>query len=145
MKNFLLHLLLIYFLLNPILSHAQYDSEGAPVSTTSSALTPEIKAFLIICGYGTVGGALLGLASMAFGGDARNMAKGASIGLYAGILFGAYVIYGHDNGQGAPAANDEYSNYGHYQWQEIPQSEFLISQSERSLTDFYIPVLDYRF
>ncbi len=54
------------------------------------------KAFLTIVGYGTVGGALLGAASMAFGNSTRNMAMGASIGLYAGIIFGTYVLVSHN-------------------------------------------------
>lgn len=45
--------------------------------------------------YGTVGGALLGTASMAFGTGSRAIAQGASIGLYAGIIFGTYVVVSH--------------------------------------------------
>lgn len=56
------------------------------------AVDPKGKAFAIICAYGTVGGALLGFASMAFGANSRAIAQGASLGLYAGIGFGAYVI-----------------------------------------------------
>jgi hypothetical protein len=53
------------------------------------------KAFLTICGYGTAGGALLGAASTAFGTSTRAIAQGASLGLYAGILFGTYVLVSH--------------------------------------------------
>lgn len=53
------------------------------------------KAFMTIAGYGTAAGALLGAASMAFGGSTRNVAQGASLGLYAGILFGTYVLVSH--------------------------------------------------
>lgn len=56
------------------------------------ALEPKAKAFMVMATYGTVGGALLGFASMAFGGQSRSIAQGASLGLYAGIIFGAYVI-----------------------------------------------------
>lgn len=55
------------------------------------------RAFLTIVGYGTAGGALLGTASMAFGQSTRAIAQGASIGLYTGILFGAYVLVSHHN------------------------------------------------
>lgn len=61
----------------------------------AKAMDPKGKAFLIICTYGTVGGALLGFASMAFGTNSRAIAQGASLGLYAGIGFGAYVISSH--------------------------------------------------
>ena len=57
------------------------------------------KAFLTIAGYGTAGGALLGLASMAFGGSTTSVAKGASLGLYAGLLFGTYVLVSHHQRQ----------------------------------------------
>jgi hypothetical protein len=53
------------------------------------------KAFLTICGYGVAGGALLGAASTAFGTSTRAIAQGASLGLYAGILFGTYVLVSH--------------------------------------------------
>lgn len=55
------------------------------------------KAFLTIAGYGTAGGALVGAASMAFGTSSRAVAQGASLGLYAGILFGTYVLVSHHN------------------------------------------------
>ena len=55
------------------------------------------KAFLTIVGYGTAGGAILGAASTAFGTSTRAIAQGASLGLYAGILFGTYVLVSHHN------------------------------------------------
>jgi hypothetical protein len=55
------------------------------------------KAFLTIVGYGTAGGAILGAASMAFGTSSRAVSQGASLGLYAGILFGTYVLVSHHN------------------------------------------------
>ncbi len=69
----------------PRTAHAQ-AKEGLP---------PQAKAFLLVSGYGAAGGAMLGLASMAFGTSSRAIAQGASIGLYAGILFGTYVIVSH--------------------------------------------------
>lgn len=53
------------------------------------------KAFMTIVGYGTAGGAILGAASMAFGTSTRAVAQGASLGLYAGIIFGTYVLVSH--------------------------------------------------
>ena len=55
------------------------------------------KAALTIIGYGTAGGALVGAATMAFGTSTRAVAQGASLGLYAGILFSAYVLFSHQN------------------------------------------------
>jgi len=57
------------------------------------------RAFLTIAGYGTAGGALLGLASMAFGNSSRSVAQGASLGLYAGLLFGSYILVSHHQKQ----------------------------------------------
>ncbi len=60
------------------------------------ALDPKAKAFMVMTSYGTIGGALLGFASLAFGTNSRAIAQGASLGLYAGIIFGAYVIQSHN-------------------------------------------------
>ena len=60
-------------------------------------LPVKAKAFLTIVGYGTAGGAILGAASMAFGTSSRAIPQGASLGLYAGILFGTYVLVSHHN------------------------------------------------
>jgi hypothetical protein len=70
----------------------------------AQALDPKGKAFMIICTYGTVGGALLGFASMAFGTNSRAIAQGASLGLYAGIGFGAYVITSHKRSMEQPVS-----------------------------------------
>jgi hypothetical protein len=68
----------------------------APPSARAE-LPPKARAFLTVTGYGTAGGALLGAASMAFGTSSRAVAQGASLGLYAGILFGTYVLVSHHN------------------------------------------------
>lgn len=70
------------------------------------------KAFLTIVGYGTAGGAILGAASMAFGTNSRAIPQGASLGLYAGILFGTYVLVSHHN-----------KRYGSYDDNNSPYSE----------------------
>ena len=60
-----------------------------------------LKNFLVSCGYGTVGGAAVGLVSLAFEPSPQtklnNIARGASLGLYAGIGYGLYQIYGKKN------------------------------------------------
>lgn len=64
----------------------------------SARLDPRLKAVLSMSGFGFVGGALLGMASKTFGNQdsfGRATARGASLGLYAGILFGSYVAVGH--------------------------------------------------
>jgi hypothetical protein len=61
-----------------------------------SLLSPKLRAFLVVSGYGAAGGALLGLASLAFGQDGKAIARGASLGLYTGMVLGAYIIFTHD-------------------------------------------------
>ncbi len=69
------------------------------------------KAFLTIVGYSTAGGAMLGAASLAFGTSTRAVTQGASLGLYAGILFGAYVLVSHAQGRQG-SYDDKSSPYG---------------------------------
>lgn len=93
MKRFVICLLIVFALSVP--------------TQKAHALNAKGKAFLVICTYGTVGGALLGFASMAFGTNSRAIAQGASLGLYAGIAFGAYVINSHGQ-QGSSYEEDPY-------------------------------------
>lgn len=57
--------------------------------------TDATREFITSCVYGTIAGTLVGVASLAFtsqpGENLRNVARGASLGLYAGILLGVYV------------------------------------------------------
>lgn len=111
------------------------SSVHAQAQTSTSSLDPKTKAFLIICGYGTVGGALLGLASMAFGQDSRAIAQGASLGLYSGILFGAYVIYTH-NQDNRPMSEDP-SNVLPYDDAYVPYSGALNSTIPSSIPHWH--------
>ena len=65
----------------------------------------------MVSGYGAASGALLGLASMAFGTSSRAVAQGASLGLYAGILFGTYVLVSHHQRQQQGSYNDSSTPY----------------------------------
>jgi hypothetical protein len=55
------------------------------------------KEFIMSCTYGVLAGTLVGAASLAFtskpGDNLRRVARGASLGLYTGILLGLYVVY----------------------------------------------------
>ncbi|MBA2403875.1 MAG: hypothetical protein H0V66_03815, partial [Bdellovibrionales bacterium] len=63
--------------------------------TAQAEMPAKAKAILTMAAYGTAGGALLGFATMAFGNSSRAVAQGASLGLYAGLIFGAYVLVSH--------------------------------------------------
>lgn len=65
-------------------------------SSSTYAIDPKVRVLGTMAGYGIVGGALLGTASMAFDAGPRAIAKGASLGLYAGLLFGGYVILSYE-------------------------------------------------
>lgn len=55
------------------------------------------REFLLSCTYGVLAGALVGAATLAVEDDPSSkvyrVARGASLGLYAGILLGLYVVY----------------------------------------------------
>ncbi len=65
----------------------------APVDANKFAM----KEFVRSCTYGVLAGTLVGTATLAFtdqpGEHLNRVARGASLGLYAGILLGAYVVY----------------------------------------------------
>lgn len=71
---------------------AAAEASGDP---SSNKMDPKLKILLTMAGYGTVGGALLGAASMAYGARFRAIAVGASLGLYVGLIFGGYVLVTH--------------------------------------------------
>lgn len=75
------------------------------------ALDPKLRMVGTMASYGVVGGALLGTASLAFGTGGRSIAKGASLGLYAGIIFGSYIILNYElkkRGYGQEPKEDYY-------------------------------------
>lgn len=55
------------------------------------------REFISSCTYGVMAGTLVGVASLAFvdkpSDNMNRVARGASIGLYTGILLGLYVVY----------------------------------------------------
>lgn len=64
----------------------------------SSEAASESKEFVMSCTYGVLAGTLVGAATLAFesqpGDKLYKVARGASLGLYAGIALGLYVVYG---------------------------------------------------
>jgi hypothetical protein len=63
---------------------------------TPSYASPE-REFIMSCTYGVLAGTLVGAATLAFtkqpGQNLQNVARGASLGLYAGIALGFYTVY----------------------------------------------------
>ena len=66
------------------------------------------RDFLMSALYGTLAGTLIGAASLALADDPsekmQRIARGASLGLYAGILLGAYIVYA------VPDENEDLNN-----------------------------------
>lgn len=88
-----------------------------------------MKEFITTCTYGVLAGTLVGAATLAFtnnpGDNLNNIARGASIGLYAGILLGAYIVYGVDDGGGESYDGDIQPEEGGYEEEVPPESEEL--------------------
>ncbi len=102
-------------------------------SVSHAAISPKLKMVGTMAGYGVVGGALLGTASMAFGSGGRSIAKGASLGLYAGIIFGSYIILNYEmkkRGFGNESKGDYY-----------PESA---GPYENDQTNIVVDIADYR-
>lgn len=58
-------------------------------------MNPKVRSIVTMAAYGATGGALLGVATMAFDSEPRSIAIGASLGLYGGLLFGGYIVLSH--------------------------------------------------
>jgi hypothetical protein len=66
--------------------------------TPRTAKAEPMREFVMSASYGVLAGTLVGVATLAFtdrpGDNLNKVARGASLGLYAGILLGAYIVYG---------------------------------------------------
>lgn len=66
-------------------------------SSAQVAAATSTREFVASCTYGVMAGTLVGAASLAFANkpseNLHRVARGASLGLYTGILLGLYVVY----------------------------------------------------
>jgi hypothetical protein len=64
------------------------------------AQAEDLRDFLVTSAYGTLTGAMVGALSLAFvdnpTSQVNNIAKGASLGIYAGVAWGSYRAYQAD-------------------------------------------------
>ena len=125
-------------------------------SIQSFAMDPKLKILAESAGYGTVAGALLGTATLAFDGEGRNIAKGASLGLYAGIIFGAYVITSYEmkkRGWGQGKDEEYYPSSGEYDGanvdfkleDELYSHKRKEKEGQQGTLAFSLPVLNWTF
>lgn len=67
------------------------------IFSANFAHSSQEKEFIMSCTYGVLAGSLVGAASLAFeetpSEKLHRIARGASLGLYAGIILGYYTIY----------------------------------------------------
>ena len=70
---------------------------GGAASAQSGENKYAMKEFIRSCTFGVLAGTLVGAATLAFtdqpGENLNRVARGASLGLYAGIALGVYVVY----------------------------------------------------
>jgi hypothetical protein len=108
----------------------------------SKSHAESMRDFLMNCAYGTMAGALVGVASLAFTDDPstnmNNIAKGASLGLYAGIALG---VYQYQNA-GAVVYNQEIkqNTESGLQWALIPIGEQLTKESRSPVAGYSLSV-----
>jgi hypothetical protein len=81
-----------------IIAFVSFAASAAPANSNQLPLEENTtREFVMSCTYGVMAGTLVGAASLAFtsqpSDNLNRVARGASIGLYAGILLGLYVIY----------------------------------------------------
>ena len=88
-RNLILFFVITFFF--PMTQSWAQQQEDVEVGNTSA------KEFIRSCTYGVLAGTLVGAATLAFtdqpGENLNKVARGASLGLYAGIALGLYVVY----------------------------------------------------
>jgi hypothetical protein len=130
-------------------------------SVVHADINPKLKMVATMAGYGVVGGAILGTASIAFGTSSRAIAKGASLGLYAGLLFGGYIIFNYEMkkrgfGQEQEAKGDYYpessspyendqTNIEKASLEEFRLAQFDIKKDPKSDPIIFMNFLNYTF
>lgn len=71
---------------------------GTLICTPQRAHADTTREFMMSAAYGALAGTLVGAATLAFsdhpGDNLNKVARGASLGLYVGIMLGLYVAYG---------------------------------------------------
>ena len=127
-----------------------------------TVIDPRAKTIGTLAVYGTVGGALLGTASMAYGTSIRSIFQGASLGLYAGLIFGSYVVFSHtmaeSDAKGETYPDDAETPYEEeieeergifddmfgQRWNPYQLQKELFKQ-KKIKADYYITFVDFRF
>lgn len=85
--------------------------------------------------YGFGGGLVVGLASQVFKKKAKNIFLFGSLGMYAGIILGIYVV-STSSGPAPYEGPDTYDDYGEfgYRLKALPRGGNLVATQERSFS-----------
>lgn len=85
------------------------------------------REFIMSCTYGVLAGSLVGIASLAFvdkpSDNLQRVARGASLGLYTGILLGLYVVYVVPYFEGDGSDQDPVARLEQSSWMVSPMFE----------------------
>jgi opacity protein-like surface antigen len=114
----LLSLALLFALLLPSVSHAENPS------LTIAGKRAKVVGKAALYGFG--GGLVVGIASQAFKKKGKNIFLFGSLGLYAGIATGIYVI-STSRGPAPYEGPDTYEDYGDFSKVKAPLSEGLVA------------------
>tara|TARA_X000000950_G_C13670196_1_gene559624 strand:- start:18 stop:464 length:447 start_codon:yes stop_codon:yes gene_type:complete len=113
-------------------------------------IDPRVKTFLVMNAYGVVGGLLLGSATLAFGTSGRSPFIGASLGLYAGLAFGGYVVVSHHMDEDRRLNPQNYEDeglddYGDMTNQIMEEAPNFRDKSPNRGPTIYLNLLKYNF
>ncbi len=101
------------------------------------------REFIMSCTYGVLAGTIVGAAMLAFtdkpGDNLNRVARGASLGLYAGIALGLYVVYG------VPDEDDELDLYNSPQVGFIPTETLFSARSHDLRLDGGLATISWSF
>jgi uncharacterized membrane protein len=110
---------------------------GSVPSKPAQAMSPQFKLIAITSGYGAVAGALLGVASLAFGAESDAIFVGASLGLYTGLGVGTYMVLTEP----APPAQKSYPEDDYFS----SDAGFLIQGLEKKGRSYHLPLVRVQF
>ena len=100
-------------------------------ATSAHALDKKVALMFKTAGYGAAAGLLVGAATWTMGGPSRNALIGTSLGLYAGIILGTYILITQDDGPKAKSGNPWRPGQpvGPDDWRNEPLGEDDLSQA----------------
>lgn len=94
--------------------------------------------------YGTGGGLVVGLASQVFKKKTKNIFVFGSLGLYAGILLGVYIV-STSHGTTPYDGPDTYEDYGDFSQLKPVKSQALLAQEAKSQDAVSMNLLNLSF